>query len=362
MAYAVRWVEAADARHEHLDIWNRNLWMKVAPGRRFQWLYRDNPVGPGRLAVLEALDDAGASEGFVGTAGYGRRVFHDRGRVLRAALLCDVAVDLKHRTAMPAFMVTTEMRRHVLATFDLAYGFPNHLSEPLVVRGYKKLGHTRRFALAVRHQRYVKARVAERFAQPLTRTLLTGGAALALDAARASLIVSRAAGPAIKHRLVWVSEDQVDERFDRLWQEASPEYSIIGARDRAFVRWRFLSRAEGRLAVAALENRKTGAIAGYAAVEQEGDVWHVRDLFAHQAELPALLRLLCLALLVKGAASISLRLLAPPAVIDALDDLGFRERADKRTFVCGAGKNSQISAAELYDVARWYITDADEDA
>src|SRR5262245_30491701 len=113
MGYAIRWVEAAEARHEHLDIWNRNVSMTVAPERRFQWLYRDNPTGPGRLAVLEALGEGGASEGFVGTAGHGTRAFHfggQGGRALRAALLCDVAVDLGHRTAMPAFMVTTEMR------------------------------------------------------------------------------------------------------------------------------------------------------------------------------------------------------------------------------------------------------------
>ena len=348
--YAVRWVEAADVRHEALDIWNRNLAMKVTPQRRFEWLYRDNPIGPGRLAVLEALDDAtGASEGFVGTAGHGRRAFSHGGRVLHAALMCDVAVDLKHRSAMPAFMVTSELRRHVLAKYDIAYGFPNHLSEPLVTRGYKKLGATRRYALVLKHERHVKQKIA----QPLAAR----GAALALDAARAALVGGRAAGSLLDHRLVWLEDSDIDSRFDRLWQAAAGDYEIVGVRDAAFVRWRFLDRAEGRVALAGLVHRKTGELAGYAAVQEENNVAHVRDIFARTADLPVLLRRLAAALLVRRVDSISLRLTGPPAVIAALEDIGFRERADKRSFVVGVGKPSAALATQLYDPARWFLTE-----
>ncbi|HXU05654.1 MAG TPA: hypothetical protein VN903_32080, partial [Polyangia bacterium] len=203
MSYAVRWVAANDATAEHLEIWNRNLAMKVAPARRFQWLYRDNPTGPGHLAVLEALDASGASLGFVGTAGHGVRAFRGRGRTLRAALMCDVAVDLGHRTAIPAFMVVSELRRHLLAEYDLAYGFPNHLSEPLVARGYRKLGAIKRYALALRHGRYVEAKIR----QPLA----AGAAALGLDVARAGLVAARAATVAREHRLDWLTEADIDQ-------------------------------------------------------------------------------------------------------------------------------------------------------
>jgi hypothetical protein len=351
--YAVRWVEANAARPEHLEIWNRNLAMKVTPARRFEWLYRDNPIGPGRLAVLEALDEKGASQGFVGTAGHGMRAFQDGARRLRAALLCDVAVDLGHRTAMPAFMVTTQLRKHVLATYDIAYGFPNHLSEPLVARGYKKLGATKRYALALRHERYLKAKIP----QPL----VARGAALALDAARAALVSARAAPAATRYRLEWVTEEAVDDRFDRLWREAAPDYAIVGVRDASFVRWRFFARAEGRLAVVALVSRLTNEIAAYAAIQQEGEVAHVRDLFGHVGELSPLLRLLSFMLMKQGASSISLRLQAPPAVLSVLDELGFRERADLRSVVVGVGKPAESLAASIYDLNRWYITEADED-
>ena len=360
MSYAVHWVEAHEARHEHLDIWNRNLAMKVAPERRFEWLYRDNPTGPGRLAVLEALDDSGTSQGFVGTAGFGRRLFRDGPRTLRAALMCDVAVDLGHRSAMPAFMVTTELRRHVLAAYDIAYGFPNHLSEPLVTRGYKRLTGISRYALALRHARHVREKVEAQVAHPLAREALAGAGGLALDGARVAIVAARAAAVAPTYRLDW--EPAVDARFDQLWQEAASDYQIVGVRDAAFVRWRFHDRAEGRFTLVGLVRRSGGALDGYAALEQQGDVWHVRDIFARLAALPALLRLLCFDLMRRGASSISLRILAPPSVVAALTDLGFRERADKRTIVCGIGKKSELDSKQIYDIARWYVTEADEDA
>src|SRR6185369_13283734 len=194
------------------------------------------------------------------------------------------------------------------------------------------LGHVTRFALALRHERHVKAQIP----QPA----VAWAAARGLDVARAALIAARAAAPALDHRLVWVNEADVDERFDQLWREAAPSYAIVGVRDRAFVIWRFFRRAEGRIAVIALEQRKTRKIAGYAAVEQVGDAWHVRDLFAPIGDLSTLLRLLCFELLKRGASSISLRILGPADVMNALASNGFRERADKRTFVCGVGKSA----------------------
>jgi hypothetical protein len=109
-------------------------------------------------------------------------------------------------------------------------------------------------------------------------------------------------------------------------------------------------------------HRKSGALAGYAAIQQEGEVSHVRDVFARVKDLPSLLRMLSLSLLARGAHSISLRLLAPPPVIAALEEIGFRERADKRTVVCGVGKPAESIAAQIYDINRWFLTDADEDA
>jgi hypothetical protein len=353
MMPVVSWVGAADARDEHFASWNRNLSVTVDPLRRFQWMYRDNPSGPGLLAVLEARNGDGAQGGFVGTAGCVMRNFSDDGRMLRGVLLCDLAVDPEHRVAMSAFTIIREVRRQVLATYDLAYGFPNHLSGPVLVRAYKEIGHMSRFALLLRHRRHVEAKVAH--------PALAWGAARALDAARAALVRARALPARIEHRLVELDEAGVDERFDQLWREAAPAYGIVGARDRAFIRWRYLRRPDASLKVVGLENLRTGAIAGYAVVQSVGDVWHIRDIFARPADFPALLGLLCFQLLAWGATSISLCMLAPPPVAAALKACGFRERPDRRAVVIGVGKDRQTDAASLLDATRWYLTEGDED-
>lgn len=353
MAYGVNWVEAAGARDEHLAVWERNLALKVGAQQRFQWFYRDNPAGPGRLAVLEERGDGGVSMGVVGTSGYGVRMVRADGAMLRAALLGDVAVDKIHRTAIPAILMTKEMRRHVLADYDVAYGFPNHLAAPLVIKlGYRKLGDTRRFALALRHHKHMTSR--------WSSGLMARGAAVALDVARAGLITARAAAPVVGMRLAWSVD--VDGRFDRLWERAAPAYPIIGVRDAAYVRWRFLDRAEGRMDLAGALARGTNELAGYAAVEWEGHIAHLRDVFAERSALAPFLGLLCGGLMLRGATSISMRLLGAPALVAALTELGFREREDKRTVVCGVGKSSEARAADLYDADHWYLTDADEDA
>jgi hypothetical protein len=67
-------------------------------------------------------------------------------------------------------------------------------------------------------------------------------------------------------------------------------------------------------------------------------------------------------LLLRRVSSISLRLMGPTEVISALRDLGFHERPDLRSVVVGVGKPSEALSKELYDPARWFLTDGDEDA
>src|SRR5262245_45240647 len=154
MAYGVEWVDAPQVRPEHLAVWERNLTLPVAARDRFDWLYRDNPAGPGRLASLVARSGDDNGPQVVGTAGYGTRRLRVGARARRAAVLADLAVDRAHRTAMPALMLARELRSAVLANYDLVYAFPNQQAAPFLLRlGYRALAETRRFVLLFRHGR-----------------------------------------------------------------------------------------------------------------------------------------------------------------------------------------------------------------
>ena len=140
-------------------------------------------------------------------------------------------------------------------------------------------------------------------------------------------------------------------------------FPMIGDRRAAFLRWRFRQGPGPRGRFALLARRgSTREIAGYAAVEREGDVAHLRDLFAQSREATArLLDLLLPALLLGGAVSVSFRLLGPSWLTDLLAARGFARRESARSVFIDRGASCPLEAAALGDSGRWYLTDADED-
>jgi hypothetical protein len=355
MSYSLTWVDPPEARDDHLAVWERNLPLAVPARQRFDWLYRDNPAGTSRMALLQASSGAdGQAPSVVGTAGYGTRCLLLAGQPRPAAVLADLAVDRAHRSLLPAMTLAREVRKEVLKRYPLAYGYPNQHASPLLARiGYRVIGETRRFVLVLRHSRHLAGKT------------MSGGSAraasLGLDAARAVLVAARAAPVLREYRLRWVSEPD-DERFDQLWREAGRQYRLVGVRDAAFVRWRLLRRPEGPLDIAVLTHARTGALAAYAAVGHDGGVAHVRDLFGHERALDPLLRLLSASLLARGAEAVSMRLFGAPALAASLGGLGFVVRADRRSVIVGAGETLGPVPLDVFDADTWYLTDADEDA
>jgi hypothetical protein len=362
MGYAIGLLEASQARDEQLAVWERNLSLPVPARRRFDWLYRHNPAGPGRLAVLQA-EAEGAASATVGTAGYGLRALIVAGTPRTAAVLADLAVDRAHRTALPALMLARALRRDVLERNEVVYAFPNQHAGPILLKlGYPELGVTRRFTLVLRHAQHVRARLSARLG-PRWRHLAGQAAGMGLDLASGAIVHGRAAFASRGHRLTFASEidASLDAGFDRLWQEASGDYPIIGVRDAAFVRWRFIARPEGPFQLALMVAREDGALRGYAALDRVGDIVHIRDLFARKADLRPMLSLVCAALARQDTASISFRLYGAPWLADTLVALGFRERDDHCKILVDSGGGAAGSRDRVGATADWYLTDADED-
>jgi hypothetical protein len=159
-------------------------------------------------------------------------------------------------------------------------------------------------------------------------------------------------------KLSWL--DAPDERIDQLWASAKDEHGVVGARTSALLRWRFPPGERIKLALACA--RDGGAPRAYALIEQIDDVAHVRDIFGHHDAVGTLLDLLVPALYPRGAASLSIRYLGAPWLVEALESRGFVRRPGERMIAVGVSERlSTDEKAAIADVAQWHLTDLDED-
>jgi hypothetical protein len=356
--YSIDHVEPADIRTDLLRLWWDNLPVtRESAEAKYQWTYLDAPLRPEGVFVLKAKQEGEDAARIVGTSGVGCRKFLVNGRELRAGLLGDLAVDRDHRTALPAIRLVRQARQTTLDHFDLAYGYPNHAAEGVFLRcGYHKLGIMSRYATVLRYAPYVR-RV---FDVPVLPRVAGAG----LDVLRMGLRVPRMVQAARRYHLEWL--DDVDERFDALWQRARDEYPIIGQRDARFLRWRFLRHPSERFELVALaENTSGRPLRAYAVLHRQGRAAYLRDVFGCFDALGPLLDLLLPALRVKRATSVSIDFLGARRMVDLLLSRNFEYRHSDRAIIIDVGnsltRDDAIQASTLKDVERWFLTDADED-
>jgi hypothetical protein len=335
---------------ELVQIWRRNLPLAGDAYAKLHWSYHEPPDRPDRVYLLEALDGDRAPE-IVGSAGVVLRRFASPGGELRVALGCDLSVDESHRVVRPALGLVREVRRDACAELDLIYNFPNGRACGLYTRaGYADLGPMIRYVQLLRSAPYV-VRVVRR-----ARLARAVGALLDL-APRGRIAVADRVARRL-YRLEWL--DDVDDRFDALWETARTAYPIVGRRDAAWLRWRCLASPDALGRVAAL--MENGTLRGYAIVRVVGEVAHVRDVFGMPEHLDPLLAMLSATLRDAGVASVSLRYLGSPRIVRVLRAHGFRRRdASRHVFVTPGEALTGSARQHAADPESWHLTDYDED-
>ena len=366
--YVVERRPVAEVEADLRRLWDDNLTVAGGVARKFAWLYREAPDLPDGVFMLAA--EADGARTWVGTAGVLIRRIQVAERELRAGVLADLAVDRAHRSVGPALALAREAKAWTLGTLDLAYGFPNKLAEGVFKRvGYKVLGTMPRYARVLRHAGYA-AKVTEddlsRAPAPLRSYLLKGLqqpaiaalAGLAADAAMLAMGAPEGIGAASRLKLEW--SPRPDDRIDRLWAGAHASYGVVAQRTSQFLDWRFPS--SDALTYAIVSARRSDEPRAYAVVELEGDTAHIRDLFGHPTDVPALLDLLIPALYARGAASVSMRYLGAPWLTEALTARRFAPRGSERTITIGTSERLDPELRRrIEDAASWHMTDADED-
>ncbi len=373
--YSVIRVPPSDARADLLRLWSENLHLESTPAAKYDWLYTTAPNPPDTVVLLRASDSTTA----VGTAGVGVRHFQIGAShpSASAGLLADLAVDKAHRSVGPALALVRETKAYALATHGFAYGFPNHLAEGVFKRvGYVTLGTIGRWARVLRHAEYA-SRVRElelARVPPAARELLYRAVEQPLFAAMAGAAVdlaqlarrSPAAAEASRRLRVDATATPPVAALDALWEGSRGDHGVVAHRTGAVLAWRFPSSAKRTWYTAYARGGSSHAaeLRVYALVERSDDgTAHIRDLFGHRADMPAMLDLLPGLVYRTGATSLSMRYLGGQWLAESLESRGFAPRESKRMIAVAAAEHLDPGlAAQVHSPEGWHLTDFDEDA
>lgn len=165
--------------------------------------------------------------------------------------------------------------------------------------------------------------------------------------------------------------EEVDRRFDDLFERRAPALGLVGVRDAAFVRWRYLENPTGRHRLRVLE--EGGRLRGYLVFERTRTIdrhraWIV-DLLADCAEVEdRLVRAAFHEWLEDGVEVAVFQALPHPALRSLLRRHGFVPHPRKRPFrtatpfiVRALAAPDDLAGGALLDPAAWYVTDGDRD-
>lgn len=340
-AYRLQEADVAKDRERILGLWRSGLAQEGRPEAKYDWYYAGHLEGAPRVFFLKVADEAGPA----GSATLARRRMRLGTRALVGGFLADFVVTDAHRSFFPAHFLQKSIRAEALRAFGVVFGMPNPQSEAVVRRaGYRRVAEAVRYARVLRAapflERYVPAWVA-------------GGAAPVLDHARhlALGLPGRGAG------LVATWSHAVPAGLDALWERAALDGVLMGARDSAFLDWRFARCPLHRYRFVSIATR-TGRLVAYAVLQEGSELAEVADFLVDPAMPAAAARLwreVARGAWATGTASVSVEFSGPPAVVETLRTAGWVER-ERRGVYAATAEGAGI------DPAHWYLTAADEDA
>lgn len=378
MAYQTSAHDPTDIKPELTRLWSENLHDVGSQERaddKFAWLYERAPFGGARAYL--ARGDAAGGDAAVGTCTLQTRGFYVMGQPHTTGLFADLAVDAAHRTGAPALQLLRHVRADATARFPFALGFPNAKAMAVFKRaGFAELGQMRRYAIILRHERYVPRAaaaispllppalskwVAEQTEMPAVQRMLGTAADWATMLLRATS-VRHAVGPQEEPPQVYESlpasdDDPLVAELVRVWERGYGDVALASARSLAFLRWRVEPWREHFVVVL----RDAEGPCGYALCTVQDQICHIRDLFGSLAGVEALAAQLPSVCYDRGLVGASFRYLGAPWLGQALEAAGFSLRAETRMVAVCFDEHSPLAANDLRLAANWLVTDIDED-
>lgn len=316
-------------------------------GRRFDWLYRQNPAGAGRLWIAED----GSSGEPIGTAGaFPRRVYAE-GVEAVAWVLGDFCVAEQHRTLGPALQLQRAGLEDLAAEgIPFCYDFPARSMEAV----YRRLG-------VVPHGQLVRLarplRLRHKLQQRWGESLPVRAAGALADLALASRIPRPRTSPGLT---VATHSGPCGDEFSALARGAASRYGLSVIRSADHLNWRYRDNPIRHHQI--LTARLDGGLAAYAVLARDGESATIVDLFGipDAVAILALVRQSLAILWKQGCSTVSISLPAWHPGRALLRRLGFRPR-ETATVTLYAPPDSSVGA-RVIQRDDWFLTDGDRDS
>ncbi len=347
--YSIIRADIEKNRDDILPLLERNL--RDISAKRYDWLYSASPHG--NACCWLAMDRD--SERFVGSASLFPRRLYVGGAAVRAAIAGDFAVDREHRAYGPALRLQRTIREALgECGLDVIYGVPNRLSERIFLRiGYSGLGRFGRFVKVLKAE-YKRGQYIP--PAPLTRVFSS-----VIDLWFKGF--SREAGYRRPEGLSVEEPASFDERFDRLWERALPQFAIIGVRDSRALNWRFKGSPHHDYRVHAVVDGDGGGVGGYIVYFLENNACYIADVLFIDSERirDALFAEFVIKMRERGVGLLSVRCLGGGLLEKQLRRFGFFpvKEEDSNVVLCADPKSTH--APMLLKRENWYFLDGDTD-
>ena len=239
-----------------------------ADGRRFDWLYRNNPYGQAR-AWLALEENSGH---VIGAAAAFSRRFIFSGKEIIAWVLGDFCLDPQYRSLGPALQLQRACLNVLEANQDgtFCYDFPSRS----MVAVYKRLGigvtgQMLRMAKPLGVDRKVKEIVRNRAAQRIVASV--GNTILKIASERAT---------SAEDLELALQQGFCGEEFTTLAEKQNRKFIFSLQRSAAYLNWRYVSNPQARQEI--ITARRDGRVVGYIVwTQKEEDAWIV-DLFGEE--------------------------------------------------------------------------------
>ncbi len=316
-------------------------------GRRFDWLYRQNPDGQAQLWVLTDI----VRGTVVGSGGIVPRRMYVGGQERLGCVLVDFWIHPQYRSLGPAL----QLQRACLAgiqdgPYELYYDFPKQN----MVAVYRRLGvEPSRCMVRLTKLLSLERKMASVGKLPFLGRSLIAGANFIInfrDVRRGNLPEST----------IYAQNEACGEEFSQLAREIHSEYGMCVARTSSYLNWRFRSHFHHHYEM--LTARRNGSLLGYILFLQEGEMATIVDLFGvEDAGVRSNLIFAALEILRKrGAFSVNAPGLSTHAQTAFFRKLGFYAR-ETQPVVISATRRAHDTKAE-FEAQNILLMDGDRDS